>query len=440
MIDFNSWKLSQDKGRIVSSPYPNLESAEEALRELKREYADINFCLYHSKRVAESSIALSRYDIHLGSYRRYPQLADRIHALWKEQFIRPDSRVQIVEGIQVYNERTKIYDREEFLAKLERRFEEAQRLLGRKSFGNWDAVCCGVDVSSSEDSDDDWPTYSISTRSFPSCNPAPRRIDAAGATTKGIKRFQEDRIALDELQVGQHNIAFFAVFDGHAGQTTSEYLENNIYASLHDCLAFPVNLDDPYMRDHIIFSSLKLLFLQMARRFKAEHPDDTSGSTAVLALIIDRALWVVNVGDSRAILCSNGTVTALSIDAELQTEKECRSVWKRGNNVFVTADRGTRRVGRLNMSRAVNHDEETSGVNPRGQIIKYDLNRLEAEENHLVLACDGLFDIATSEQVAERVHFLSSCKPSCREIAEELVRDAFEAKSGDNISVVVARL
>lgn len=47
------------------------------------------------------------------------------------------------------------------------------------------------------------------------------------------------------------------------------------------------------------------------------------GSTAVTAILIDhKRLIVANVGDSRAVLCRNGVVRALSVDHEPEKEKE----------------------------------------------------------------------------------------------------------------------
>lgn len=57
------------------------------------------------------------------------------------------------------------------------------------------------------------------------------------------------------------------------------------------------------------------------------------GSTAVTAIVIDgKDLWVANIGDSRAVICRNGTAEQLTVDHEPHSER--RKIEKRGG--FVT--------------------------------------------------------------------------------------------------------
>lgn len=56
------------------------------------------------------------------------------------------------------------------------------------------------------------------------------------------------------------------------------------------------------------------------------------GSTAVTAILIDcKKLVVANVGDSRAVICNNGTAKQLSVDHEPSVERG--SIEERGGFV-----------------------------------------------------------------------------------------------------------
>jgi serine/threonine protein phosphatase PrpC len=86
----------------------------------------------------------------------------------------------------------------------------------------------------------------------------------------------------------------------------------------------------------------------------------------------------------------------------------------------------------------VGHSETLSGVNPRAKIIKYSLDQLPQGKNFLIIACDGLWDVASSFQVAKTVHKIAHLPPE--KIAGFLARKAFEANSSDNLSILVVPL
>lgn len=57
------------------------------------------------------------------------------------------------------------------------------------------------------------------------------------------------------------------------------------------------------------------------------------GSTAVTAIVIDgKDLWIANVGDSRAVVCEQGSANQLTVDHEPHHER--KKIEKRGG--FVT--------------------------------------------------------------------------------------------------------
>ena len=74
------------------------------------------------------------------------------------------------------------------------------------------------------------------------------------------------------------------------------------------------------------------------------------GCTANVVLIVDRTLYVANLGDSRSVLCDgSGKATVLSEDHKASDPKEKARIEKAGG----TVDKDGRVEGGLNISRAI---------------------------------------------------------------------------------------
>ncbi|KAK9828992.1 hypothetical protein WJX72_003282 [[Myrmecia] bisecta] len=133
-----------------------------------------------------------------------------------------------------------------------------------------------------------------------------------------------------------------------------------------------------------------------------------AGCTAVVAVIKGNKLYVANAGDSRAVLCRNGRAIALSEDHKPAQEGERARIQAAGG--FVSDIAGVCRVnGNLNLSRAIG-DLKYKGNNKLGvaeQIItaQPDVMQMEltAEDAFFVLACDGVWDVLTNQEVVDFV-------------------------------------
>jgi serine/threonine protein phosphatase PrpC len=101
---------------------------------------------------------------------------------------------------------------------------------------------------------------------------------------------------------------------------------------------------------------------------------------------------------------------------------------------------GIHRVdGNLAVARAVG-EKDMPAINPRAKITKVPLKDLSvAQTPHLVIACDGLWDVATSRQVSNTIQ-ADVGKKSLTEIAKGLVTRAIAAQSSDNVSALVVDL
>lgn len=243
----------------------------------------------------------------------------------------------------------------------------------------------------------------------------------------------EDRAIATRISISdQITIPVFGVFDGHAGDQTSQYLEKNLAEYLQQ------ELKKTNLQDTEIYTALRAAFVKCNHAFKQQQlKTDRSGSTAVVALVINGSIWVANAGDSRAIVVDDSQVRALSEDASPDTERFKNQAEKLAGSV-----KGDRLEG-MGVARSFG-DTDVQGMIALPKITKLPLSELGANPR-LILACDGLFDVASTKEVAKVVQ--DSKDESTTQLAEKLAIKARNAADDhgnplnqDDITVVVADL
>jgi len=162
-----------------------------------------------------------------------------------------------------------------------------------------------------------------------------------------------------------------------------------------------------------------------------------SGTTATVAILLDGNLWTANVGDSRTILqdASQGTMQ-LSEDAKPSDPQYLKGIKKRGGEVFSQRINGILAVGR-----ALGDGNVGPGVSARPKITKIDLSEIRSG-SYLILACDGIYDVASTRQIGGFVHKCTQriWESSSLSLARDLVFSAYRAGSQDNLSALVVRI
>ena len=172
---------------------------------------------------------------------------------------------------------------------------------------------------------------------------------------------------------------------------------------------------------------------------------DTSGTTAVAILVCHSThmLYVAHVGDSRAILLSASGVSPLTNDHKADRPDEVERIRAAGG--FVVHKRV---MGELAISRAIGDMDfkRPSSSEPGFNFVVADPEvgerAVREEEDVLLLACDGLYDVMTNEKVAEYVRqALSESGGSVQRVAESIVSHAIEKLyTRDNVTVIVVHL
>ena len=244
---------------------------------------------------------------------------------------------------------------------------------------------------------------------------------------------------------------FFVVCDGHGGSEVAKCVAPLLLKCLMNSKkTYP--LEDQYIMRvcHGIQNSL----IKHSGKI-AEH----CGSTAlVVILYIDankkRQLQIINIGDCRAVLSRDCMAIPLTSDHKPSWPKEKERI-RRVNLKYKTNERihfseGDFRIGDLSVSRSFGDIDNTPYVTHIPDI--YDC-ALCPNDEFLIMACDGVWDVLGSE---EAVHFVydhyndnstnlynipglypPETPYRTKNIAEKLAHYALARGSQDNISVII---
>ncbi|KAG0619205.1 hypothetical protein M758_4G123500 [Ceratodon purpureus] len=179
------------------------------------------------------------------------------------------------------------------------------------------------------------------------------------------------------------------------------------------------------------------------------HSDFTgpsSGSTAVVALIRGNKLYVANAGDSRCIMSRRGKAINLSVDHKPILELEKQRIQNAGG--FIHAGRVN---GSLNLTRAIGDMEfkYQTELPPDKQIVTCcpDIRQVDLgpEDEFIVLACDGIWDVMSSQGVvdfvSQRLPTAKNLSSLCEEILDHCLSPSTLQQEGcDNMSIIIVQL
>ncbi|WFD31020.1 protein-serine/threonine phosphatase [Malassezia sp. CBS 17886] len=203
-------------------------------------------------------------------------------------------------------------------------------------------------------------------------------------------------------------VSFFAVYDGHGGANVARYSGRTLHSRL---------LELPEFKERRWEAALQRAFLKTDEDLRSDpvYANDTSGCTAVAALLVPgvdanadgsgtREVLVANAGDSRCVLGLAGEAKPLSFDHKPGNPEEHSRILNAGG--FVEFDRVN---GNLALSRAIGDFEfkQNTALPAEQQIVTADpqviSHKYTGEEEFVVLACDGIWDCLTNQQVVDLV-------------------------------------
>eukprot|EP00980_Cylindrotheca_fusiformis_P024260 scaffold11680_cov142-Cylindrotheca_fusiformis.AAC.18 len=310
------------------------------------------------------------------------------------------------------------------------------------------------------------------------------------AEMPGMRITMEDAICTKTWEQGGKSYCLLAVCDGHGDNgCVSQFVSDNVPPTLQKYLeAEDLTWESRWQKTCLEVDS------------KLREKEIPGGSTAVMALITEELIVVANVGDSRGILIQksdhsgieagmgkldisseapprlqqgeektpesgarSSVVTALSDDHKPDLEEEkarienagmaVRSITFEEDGKEVTihkvsmSDKDQLAVSRAfgdfeyKLNTALGPDEQAVTAIADVRVHSRDPNR----DMYLVLACDGVFDVLSNDQVMDFVLHQVEVRKDISdtvlpEVGDALLRESLNAGSKDNMTVIIAAL
>ncbi|KAJ7600524.1 phosphatase 2C-like domain-containing protein [Mycena floridula] len=284
-------------------------------------------------------------------------------------------------------------------------------------------------------------------------SPATEKTSSEGSNSRfhyGISEVQGWRISMEDahttiLSLDGDDVdgsnSFFAVYDGHGGGGVAKFAGENVHKRL---------LTEETYKEKDYPAALKRAFLGTDEDLLANPATarDPSGCTAVASLISGDKIYVANAGDSRSVISVKGVVKPLSFDHKPTNDSE---------KVRITGAGGYVEYGRVNgnlaLSRALGDFDfkKNYSMTPETQIITADpditCHTITEEDEFLVLACDGIWDCLTSQQVVDFIRLEVSEGKSLTQICEDMCDHCLapDTSSGagigcDNMTILIVAI
>ncbi|BGP27668.1 Protein phosphatase 2C 2 [Rhodotorula toruloides] len=242
-------------------------------------------------------------------------------------------------------------------------------------------------------------------------------------------------------EVNGKKTSFFAVYDGHGGSAVAKFAGDTVHGRL---------AANEFFKKRDWEASLKRAYLETDEDLRA-NPDfrgDPSGCTAVSAIITPELnIICANAGDSRAVMSVGGEAKPLSFDHKPTNQGETSRIVAAGG--FVEFGRVN---GNLALSRALGDFDfkQNSNLGAEQQIVTADpditVHEATPEDEFVVLACDGIWDVLTSQQVIDYVRLAVSQEKPLQTICEDLIDRCLAPDSDwggvgcDNMTMMVVAL
>lgn len=224
------------------------------------------------------------------------------------------------------------------------------------------------------------------------------------------------------------DISLFGVFDGHGGkfwddweilgQDVAIFAKKNLPILLKGLPSFKSKNYKQALIDAFMGLDKRLDTQEGKSEIKQIHEESKNspvfeqqdcnelannmGCTACVALITKTEIYVANAGDSRCVLSKNGVAVNLSDDHKPDLELEKKRIEKAEGFVEDNRVNGvlslSRSLGDLDYKRNAKLPQEEQMITAFPEIR---IEKITNEHDFLVIACDGVWDCMTSQQVVD---------------------------------------
>ncbi|KVH88229.1 Protein phosphatase 2C [Cynara cardunculus var. scolymus] len=208
---------------------------------------------------------------------------------------------------------------------------------------------------------------------------------------------------------------YICVFDGHGGIDAASFTKRNILEFILEDSSFP----------KAVKKAVKNAFAKVDHALADTRSlDNSSGTTALIALIL-----------GRAVLGKRGRAIELSTDHKPSCTSEKQRIEKLGGVIY-----DGYLNGQLSVARALGdwHMKGPKGSDgPLSAEPELEEVTLNEEDEFLIIGCDGLWDVMSSQYAVTIVRKELMLHNDPEKCSRELVREASKRNSCDNLTVVV---
>jgi len=243
--------------------------------------------------------------------------------------------------------------------------------------------------------------------------------------------------------------SFFAVFDGHAGKIAAEICSKDLVEEIRKTLLNDDTLnaltDSGGYDVSAVKETIKKSFLKMDvfLREKLKERNDRSGTTCTALLVAPNHYFFINCGDSRGMLTkSNESVSFSTTDHKPTNDAERERIVKAGGLVMTQRINGSLAVSRALGDFDYKQDMERKAteqlVSPEPDV--HEVARDAARDQFICLACDGIFDVFSNEELSNYITSRLKVSQKYDMITAEIVDTSLHKGSKDNMSVILIAL
>jgi len=263
--------------------------------------------------------------------------------------------------------------------------------------------------------------------------------DVGEYSDKGTRSLNEDVLLVEDgfasPEVSTPSL-LVGIFDGHSGERCAKFLSEEIPNQLKNHRLF---IEQPEVALREVFVNCENLWIQKYGNDAASVADQQpveDGSTALLCYVLNEDLYIANVGDCRAILSQAGQLLVLSTDHNTNNSDEVKRIVDLGGFII-----GGRVQGKLAITRSFG-DYPLKANNQKYLTAEPEIRHipLTSETDFIVIGCDGLYDEWENEDIIQYVQKSIEQKHCAQDIAQNLVNEAIERGSTDNVSAVIIKL
>jgi len=242
---------------------------------------------------------------------------------------------------------------------------------------------------------------------------------SASQNAKWRPSMEDEHVLVDKFG-GKPYQGYFAIYDGHGGTATAQYIATYLHQ----------NFEEELKKTKIVEDALKNSYLLTDRALLSKKIPH--GSTAVSVFVTikpdGRWLYTANCGDSRAVLCRDKKAVRLSFDHKPADPSEKTRI--EDLQGFV----GNGKIaGVLSVSRAFGDAELKKWVTPEPFV---STTKLSPTDTHVIIACDGLWDVVTDQEAVD----LIVTEDDAKTMSQKLLDYALSNDTKDNLSIIVITL